>query len=127
MGLSQYNDTFKSNNITGDVLLGLDQDSLMEMNVASPFHQMKIMYLIPREVQGSEAKYSINHLSQFLQQQEESHLQKYIPILKKHGIDGDLILNVEEKLMKSVLKEIGVTNAVDRVKICSKYKTFVKQ
>lgn len=46
-------------------------------------------------------------------------------MLETHGIDGDMILGVEEKLMKSVLREVGVTSLVDNLKIRSKYKTFV--
>ena len=61
-------------------------------------------------------------MSNFLQQYK---LDKYGPMLETHGIDGDMILGVEEKLMKSVLREVGVTSLVDNLKIRSKYKTFV--
>jgi hypothetical protein len=83
---------------------------------------MKIMQLFRRELHGSIPKYSREHMGQFLQQYK---LDKYSPTLEGHGIDGDMILEVEEKLMKSVLREVGVTSLVDILKIRSKYKTFV--
>lgn len=122
IGLPQYSETFIDEEISGDVLLELDD--LSELGVKSPLHQMKIMQLFSRKLQGIEAKYSHEHLCQFLYQQEK--LCKYIAILKEHGIDGDMILHVEKNLMKSVLEEIGVT-VLDRSKICTKYKTFVSK
>lgn len=52
-------------------------------------------------------------------------LEKYGPMLETHGIDGDMILRVEENLMKNVLKEVGVISFVDIKKIRSKYKIFI--
>ena len=124
VGLPQYADTFKNSGISGDVLLGADAEMLIELEVKSPLHQMKIMELFRRELQGTEAKYSKDHVSVFLKQYK---LDKYVPMLESHGIDGDMILEVEEKLMKSVLKEIGVTSLVDVGKIRAKYITYVTE
>ena len=122
IGLPQYADEFKDNQIDGELLLKADSDVLSELGVESLLHQMKIMQLFPRELLGTKVKYSNDHLSQFLQQQEK--LIKYIPVLKKHGIDGDMVLHVEENLMKGVLKEIGIS-PVASLKICVNYKKFV--
>jgi hypothetical protein len=109
--LPQYSDAFKSEEISSDVLLAiLSADNLRELGVTSPLHQMKIMQLFPREVYGTQPKYSNGYLCQILGQLENH--AKYIPILKEHNIDGDMILNVEVKLMKSVLKEIGINNPI---------------
>lgn len=123
IGLSQYSDTIKDEDISGDVLLDILED-LSQIGVDSPLHQMKIMQLFPRELLGTKAKYSNNHLSEFLKEQKK--IGEYIPILKEHGIDGDMILNVKVELMKKVLIEIGVT-PLDATKICSKYKTNVSK
>ena len=120
--LPQYAQTFKDSDISGELLLEADSEILLELGVSSPLHQMKIMQLFRRELQGSIATYSRDHMGQFLQQYK---LSKYAPTLEGHGIDGDMILEVEEKLMKSVLREVGVTSLVDILKIRSKYKTFV--
>ena len=41
---------------------------------------------------------------------------------QESGMDGDLLLEADD----TVLKELGVKSAVDRKKIKTKYKTFVK-
>ena len=121
IGLPQYAESFKTSCISGELLLEADPDVLTELGVTSPLHQMKIMQLFRRELAGSVAEYPRHHMGQFLQQYK---LEKYQPVLEGHGIDGDMILEVEEKLMKSVLREVGVTSLVDILKIRSKYKTF---
>ena len=123
IGLPQYSSAFKKGKISGEVLPDMDVEGFSELGVDRPLHRMKIMELFPRELQGTEAKYSNDHLSEFLRQLE---MIEYIFILKKHGIDGDMILHVEINLMKTVLKEIGVTSSLDRSKICTKYKTYVE-
>lgn len=120
--LPQYAQTFKKQEISGELLLAADTEILSELGVTSPLHQMKILHLFQRELEGSVAKYSMDHMSRFLQQYK---LEKYSPTMEAHGIDGDMILQVEEKLMKSVLREVGVTSLVDVLKIRKKYKTFV--
>lgn len=122
IGLPQYTDNFKSAEISGDTLLEMDAESLLEMGVKLPVHQMKILHLFQRELQGGIARYSKDHMTQFLRQYR---LDKYTPTLEEHGIDGDMILEVEEKLMKTVLRDVGVKSLVDVAKIRSKYKTFV--
>ena len=53
---------------------------------------------------------------------EQNKLDKYHDIFQESGMDGDLLLEADD----SVLKELGVSSAVDRKKIKTKYKTFVK-
>ncbi len=121
--LPQYVESFRSSEISGELLLEADPEILEELGVASPVHQMKIMQLFRRELEGSVgAKYDQDHVIRFLQQYK---LEKYVSALGEHGIDGDMVLQVEEKLMKSVLREVGVASLVDNLKIRSKYKTFV--
>lgn len=104
-------------------MLDLGVEDLVDLGVNSSVHQMKIVQLFRRELQGTKPKYSLDHLCQFL---KENKLGQYIEHVKDHVIDGDMVLNVEESVMKKVLKEIGVTRAVDTTRICSKYKTFCK-
>lgn len=120
--LPQYAETFRSSEISGELLLEADSDDLEELGVRSHLHKMKIMQLFRRELEGSVARYSQDHVTKFLHKYK---LEKYVPALEEHGIDGDMVLNVEEKLMKSVLREVGVASLVDNLKIRSKYKTFV--
>ena len=53
---------------------------------------------------------------------EQNKLDKYSDIFQESGMDGDLLLEADD----TVLKELGVSSAVDRKKIKTKYKTFVK-
>ena len=96
---------------------------LEELNVTSYLHQMKIMHLFSKDLQGAPTKYSNEHLSKFLQ---GCKLEKHIATLESNEIDGDMILEVDGDLMKKVLKEIGISSKVDIIKITSKYYTLHK-
>ena len=52
---------------------------------------------------------------------EQNKLDKYRDIFRDSGIDGDLLLEADD----SVLKELGVRSALDRTRIKAKYKKFV--
>jgi hypothetical protein len=120
IGLHQYFKTFED--ISSDELLELVQsvDNLSEMGVTSSLHQMKIMQLFLRELRGTKAEHSCADLCQFLS--EQKIIAQYRPILQEHGIDGDMILQVEHELMNSVLKEIGIASALHRSRICLQFK-----
>ena len=122
--LPQYTEAFKASNISGEVLLEASPADLTKLGVTSSLHQMIIVQLFRREVQGTKAKYPKQHLSQFLRQHK---LDKYVAILEDAQIDGDMVLEVEEKLMESVLREVGVTSQLDIKKIRSRYKTYTSR
>ena len=75
--------------------------------------------LFQRSLQGGEAQYPLQSVLNFL---EQNKLSKYHDIFQKKGMDGDLLLEADD----NVLKELGVSSAVDRNRIRTKYKTFVK-
>ena len=122
INLPQYSDIFRDSEISGELLLEVNRDILSELGVKSPLHQMRIMELFHRDLTGDTAKYSGDCVIQFLMQY---NLEKYGPSLDSHGIDGDMLLGVEEHLMTSVLKEVGVSKLVDNLKIRKKFKTYV--
>ena len=124
IGLPQYAEDFKTCDVSGDFLLEADLEILSDLGVSSPLHQMKIMQLFRRELQGIGAKYSTEHLKEFL---IKVNLAKYASNFEEHGIDGDMVLEVEEGLMKSVLKEIGVISAIHRTKILFKFQKFADE
>ena len=74
--------------------------------------------LFRRSLQGGEVRYSLQTVLNFLAEQK---LDKYSAIFQEWDMNGDLLLEVDD----SVLKEMGVTSALDRNKIKTKYKTFV--
>ena len=53
---------------------------------------------------------------------EQNKLNKYCADFQEWGMDGDLLLEADD----SVLEDLGVSSALDRNRIKTKYKTFVK-
>lgn len=74
--------------------------------------------LFRRSLQGATAQYSMQTVLTFL---EQNKLDKYIDTFQQWVIDGDLLLEADD----SVLKELGVSSALDRNRIKAKYKTFI--
>ena len=75
--------------------------------------------LFQRSLQGGGAQYPLESVLNFL---EQNKLDKYHDIFQKTGMDGDLLLEADD----NVLKELGVKSALDRNRIKTTYKTFVK-
>ena len=63
-----------------------------------------------RSLKGGEAQYLLQSVLNFL---EQNKLDKYCDIFQKTGMDGDLLLEADN----NVLKELGVTSAIERLKI----------
>ena len=145
---------FKESGMDGDLLLEADDSVLEELGIASTAERLKIkvhgrwyqlksnrrcvldcimwlyLYLIHwifvchqvlfrHSLQGGEVQYPLQTVLDFLAQQK---LDKYSAIFREWDINGDLLLEVDD----SVLKELGVKSALDRNRIKTKYKTFVK-
>ena len=66
--------------------------------------------LFQRSLQGGEAQYPLVSVLNFL---EQNKLSKYLAIFRESGMDGDLLLEADD----SVLEELGVTSAIERLKI----------
>ncbi len=78
------------------------------------------MTLFPRRLQDTEPRLPVSEVLRFL---KENKFEKYVELFEKNEIDGDMMMDTEQGLMKNVLKEIGIV-VVDRFKIMSKFKTF---
>lgn len=78
-------------------------------------HQM----LFQRSLQGGGAQYPLESALDFL---EKNNLSKYSAFFRESGMDGDLLLEADD----DVLKELGVKSAVDRKKLKIRYKTWYK-
>ena len=119
--LDKYKEEFVVNEVGGDVLLDSDSEVLSELGVVSPLDRVRILTLFPRRLREAEPSYPVSEVVKFLM---EKNLGKYSNLFEDNQIDGDMMLDAEPELMKSALKEIGI-GLVDRVKILSKFKTFV--
>ena len=74
--------------------------------------------LFRRRLQGGDIQYPLPTVLTFL---EQNKLNKYRSIFEESGMDGDLLLEADD----DVLKELGVSSALDRKKIITKYKKFL--
>ena len=66
--------------------------------------------LFQRSLQGGVVQHSLQSVLTFLKQNK---LDKYCDIFQESGMDGDLLLEADD----SVLEELGVNSAVERLKI----------
>ncbi len=118
--LDKYRQAFVEAEVGGDVLLDADCEFLNELGVNSLLDCVRIMTLFPRRLQDTEPRLPVSEVLRFL---KENKFEKYVELFEKNEIDGDMMMDTEQGLMKNVLKEIGIV-VVDRFKIMSKFKTF---
>lgn len=123
INLSDYSESFKKAKVEGFSLLKAEEDDLEDLGVETCIHQVQIMGLFQRELKGGNTKYSRDILMEFLRQKE---LEKYDSILEGHKIDGDMLLDVNPKVMKKALKEMGM-RAFEATKVIYDFKTYVEQ
>ncbi len=118
--LDKYRQAFVEAEVGGDVLLDADCEFLNELGVNSLLDCVRIMTLFPRRLQDTEPRLPVSEVLRFLR---DNRFEKYVELFEKNEIDGDMMMDTEQGLMKNVLKEIGIV-VVDRFKIMSKFKTF---
>ena len=66
--------------------------------------------LFQRSLQGGVVQHSLQEVLSFL---EQNKLDKHCASFQESGMDGDLLLEADD----SVLKELGVNSPVERLKI----------
>ena len=66
--------------------------------------------LFQRSLQGGMVQHSLQEVLTFL---EQNKLDEHCASFQKSGMDGDLLLEADD----NVLKELGVSSAVERLKI----------
>ncbi len=119
----EYISSFRENDINGVMLLEADKELLEALTVENPLHQVQILELFKRYLTGEKPKYSNDFLQKFL---EDNKLEKHASSLQEHLIDGDIISNVELKLMKAALKEIGM-KVIEAHKLVVNFKQCTKR
>ncbi len=119
--LDKYKQAFVEAEVGGELLLeAADCEFLNELGVNSLLDCVRIMTLFPRRLQDTEPRLPVSEVLRFL---GENKFEKYIDVFERHEIDGDMLVDTEQGLMKNVLKEIGI-GAVDKGKILFKFKKF---
>lgn len=118
--LEKYREVFINSEIGGDVLLDADEEFLTELGVESPLDCVHIIILFRQRLRETGPRIPISEVLRFL---KENKFEKYVELFEKHKIDGEMLLDTQQVLMKNAFKEIGI-GVVDRVKILSQFKTF---
>ena len=115
--------------MTGDVLFDCQDEDLKDLGIESPIARLKICILFRRKLKG----FSMNHLAErfpvaavakflhTIKLQQPNRLEKYVASFTKNGIDGELLMEADN----NVLKELGV-EGFDKRTIKSKFKTYVQ-
>ena len=122
--LDQYIQKFEENEITGDVLLSLNLESFEELEVFSALHKLKIIVNFRRHLEQTGVEHPVFNVIQVLAQNK---LIKYRRLVEQNGIDGDMLLYEDDKLVRCMFKEVGIGSDLDISKIISKFKTFASR
>ena len=123
--LDQYIQKFEENDITGDVLLSLNLESFEELEVSSALHKLKIIVNFRRHLEQTGVEYPVFNVVQVLAQNRP--LIEYRKLVEQNGIDGDMLLYEDDKLVRCMFKEIGISSDLHISKIISKFKTFASR
>ena len=119
--MDKYVNSFTDFEISGDVLLDMLPSDLADLGVDSALDKLKIIVGFKRHLQGGGVRFTTSKLVVAL---TTSNLGKYRKLIEQHGVDGDMLLYEDEKLVRSMLEEIGVESGLNITRIISKFKTY---
>ncbi len=123
--LGRYKDKFEEMDINGELLIVFQDKELQEIGVDSALDRLRIITYFKRMVNrkpGAIAEmYPVEAVFQFLS--ETKPFQQFASTFKDQGVDGELLLNASD----DVMKELGVTTGVHRLMLRQKFKTKVDQ
>ncbi len=121
--LDKYRQAFVEAEVGGDVLLDANCKLLNTLGVNSNLDCVRIMTLFPRRLQNAEPRLPISKVLKFF---KENKFEKYVELFKQNEIDGDMLVDTEQELMRNVLEDIGIA-VLDTFKILSQFKTFASK
>lgn len=120
-----YKDKFEEMDINGELLVVFRDKELQEIGTDSALDRLRITTYFKRMVNkkpGAIAEmYPVEAVFQFLS--ETKPFQQFASTFKDQGIDGELLLNASD----DVMKELGVTTGVHRLMLRQKFKNKVNQ
>ena len=122
INLPEYIDVFMENDFDGLMLFDLDPDSLADIGVSNPLHQVLITQLFDRKIKSTIPRFTFKHVSDFL---SKNKLGVYSSIIEKSGIDGDMIIAVSNKKMELALQKLDLPSIAAR-RICAKFIIFTE-
>lgn len=121
-GLSHYKKIFEDIEINGALLIQFQDDELREIGITSPLDRLRIITYFKRMVvksSGIADLYPVDAVFQFME--ETRPFQQFAATFKAEGIDGELLFNANDEVMK----ELGVTTGVHRLMLRQKFKTKI--
>ncbi len=118
--LDQYITAFEEYEINGELLIQFKDEELKEMGVLSALHRLKIRFLFRRQVLGSQdfaEQYPPPVVAAILEGSKQ--LKQFASSFLGNAIDGELLVNASDEVMK----ELGVEKGVHMRMIRSNFKT----
>jgi len=121
--LGRYKQTFEEMDINGELLIVFQDKDLQEIGIESALDRLRIITYFKRLVTKSlnpiAERYPVEAVYQFLD--ETKPFQQFAASFKDQGIDGELLLNASDEVMK----ELGVTTGVHRLMLRQKFKAKI--
>lgn len=120
--LDQYATAFEDFEINGELLVQFSDSDLKDIGIASALHRLKISTFFRRLVTGSHEladRFPVESVVKFLN--ENRQLKQFASSFELNGIDGELLLNASDEVMR----ELGVEKGVHIRMIVTKFKALV--
>lgn len=120
--LDQYATTFEEYDINGELLIQFQDDDLEDIGITNPLHRLIIRICFRRLVIGTEefaSQYHPQAVAQFLEANKQ--LKQFSQSFLENGIDGELLLNASD----AVMKELGVEKGIHMRVIRTKFKSWI--
>ena len=122
INLDQYVTAFEEFEINGELLIQFRDDELKEMGVLSALHRLKIRIYFRRQVlnsQEAEEQWPPQMVAEFLERDKQ--LKVFASIFLENKMDGELLLNASD----DVMKELGVEKGVHMRMIRTRFKSYI--
>ena len=119
--LEQYVDAFEEYEIDGELLIQASDEELEEIGVSNPLHRLKIRIGFRRFVIGSKGDVSMAYPASKVAKilSESKQLKQFARAFAENDIDGELLLNASD----SVMRQLGVSKGVHMRMIRLKFRS----
>ena len=120
--LGRYKEKFEEMDINGELLIVFQDKDLQEIGIESALDRLRIITyfkrLVMKKSSGIAELYPVDAVLN-----ETKPFQQFAATFKEQSIDGELLLNASD----DVMKELGVTTGVHRLILRQKFKAKIDQ
>ena len=120
--LGDYKKIFIELDINGHCLIQFQDEELKEMGISSSLDRLRIITYFKRMViksSGIADLYPVDYVFQFMRETKPFH--QFAVTFKEEKIDGELLLNASDEVMK----ELGVATGVHKLMLRQKFKAKI--